>query len=105
MSKSLIDSNRADVTVGRFVKIQLRKVLLIGVITDVSIETSPAAREQGLEGTARIDLMGEIIDHDDSRARFRRGVTDYPTIGDPVALLTNSEMRIIFDSHESESIN
>ena len=30
--------------------------------------------------------------------RFRRGVTDYPTIGDEVTALTSAELRLVFDS-------
>jgi DNA helicase HerA-like ATPase len=94
----------AGLTVGKFVKIAVGKALLVGVITDISAQTSTPVRDRSHRGTARVDLVGEISDRGTPPARFRRGVTDYPTIGDPVAPLNNSEMRIIFDSAGSKSI-
>jgi DNA helicase HerA-like ATPase len=91
-------------TVGRFVKIRTGKALLVGVITDVSIAMSPTAGEQDNYGTAHLDLMGEIQERPPAPSRFLRGVTDYPTIGDPAAPLTNDEMRVIFDSSGSKTI-
>ena len=47
-------------TVGKFIAIQSGQSYLIGMITDVSADTSAAARGQGYQATARLDLMGEI---------------------------------------------
>jgi uncharacterized protein len=91
-------------TVGRFVKIKTDKALLVGVIIDLSAQTAPPAREHGNNGTANVDLMGEISVRNGGAAHFRRGVTDYPTIGDAAAPLTNDEMRVIFDSTGGKSI-
>ena len=74
------DDSRA--TVGKFLGISTGKSLLIGVITDVAIE--PFATEHGYQTTARIDLVGEIKESGTALARFQRGVTDYPVIGDAV---------------------
>ncbi|MGH6768686.1 MAG: ATP-binding protein [Xanthobacteraceae bacterium] len=91
----------ASVTVGKFVKIQTAQALLVGVITDVSVQTSTLAMGQGYHGTATVDLMGEIAG---SPARFRRGVMEYPSIGNPVAALANGEMWTIFDASGANSI-
>ena len=93
----------AGLTVGKFVKIASGKALIVGVIADVAV--SPAAvKEQDLQGLARVDLMGEIDGRDGGPIRFRRGVTTYPTIGDPVAPLSGDEMKIIFDGSGAKSI-
>src|SRR6201999_2399975 len=55
-----------------------------------------ASREPGYCGTARVDLTGEISERTGT-IRFRRGVTDYPTIGDQVTALTSAELRLVFD--------
>ena len=44
--------------------------------------------------------MGEIKQRDDGKAYFQRGVTDYPAIGDPAALITRDELRLIYDISE-----
>jgi uncharacterized protein len=85
---------RTGATVGKFVKIHTERALLIGIITELSVEV--ASREQGYCGTARVDLTGEISERTGT-VRFRRGVTDYPTIGDRVTALTGAELRLVFD--------
>ena len=90
-------------TVGTFVKIESHKALIVGVIADVGVR--PAAREeQDLQGMARVDLMGEIDGRAGAPVRFRRGVTTYPTIGDPVEPLSCDEMKTIFDGSGAKSI-
>jgi len=85
--------HRSGATVGKFVKIHTEHALLIGVITELSVEV--ASREPGYCGTARVDLTGEI---GTGGKRFRRGVTDYPTIGDRVTALTSAELHLVFDA-------
>jgi DNA helicase HerA-like ATPase len=106
VSIGLLNTNRsgsagAGVTVGKFVKIQTGKALLVGVITDIAVQTSTLAMGQGYHGTANVDLMGEI---DGAPARFHRGVMEYPTIGNPVTALATSEMWTIFNAPGSKSI-
>ncbi len=93
----------AGLTVGKFVKIGSGKALIVGVIADVAVQPAAAA-EQDLRAMARVDLMGEIDARDGGPIRFRRGVTTYPTIGDPVAPLSGDEMKIIFDGSGAKSI-
>jgi hypothetical protein len=96
----------AGITVGKFVKIASGKALIVGVIAQVTVQASASGKEQDLRGLAHVDLMGEIgeIKGDSGPVRFRRGVTTYPTIGDPVELLSYEEMRTIFDGADGRSI-
>ena len=102
--EGLSGPHRASITVGKFVKIQTGKALLIGVITDVSTETSSTVNGPGCAAVAHIDLMGEIDQPTAGATRFKRGVSDYPTIGDPVMPLTNRELRIVFEGSEQKTI-
>ena len=88
------DADRA--TVGRFLGIRSGDRLIVGVVTDASIQTLPIAREQGYTVTAMVDLMGEIK-QENGAPRFRRGVTIYPAIGDAAYLITHDELKIIYD--------
>jgi DNA helicase HerA-like ATPase len=98
----------AGITVGKFVKIQSGKAPIVGVIAEVSIQAPLRIKDQDFQGTARVDLMGELVGEIDGREGgpicFRRGVTTYPTIGYPVEPLTPDEMRAIFDGGGSKSI-
>jgi DNA helicase HerA-like ATPase len=93
--------SRSAATVGRFVKIHTGKALLIGMITDVAAEA--AATDRGHCGIAHVDLTGEIGNRGGA-VRFRRGITEYPTISDAVSALTSSELRVVFDPPDVKTI-
>ena len=97
------DDSRA--TVGKFLSIHSGTSLLIGMITDVSVDVPVAARDGGFYATAKLDLMGEIMRDGARGSRFQRGVANYPVIGDGAALMTNAELRVIYEMAGSGSIN
>jgi DNA helicase HerA-like ATPase len=101
---SLNDLHRAGITVGKFVKINAGHALLVGVITDVSAQTSSLMKEQGCQGIAQVDLMGEIKTGGGRAAQFHRGVADYPTVGDAVAPLTGAELQVVFGNTGANTI-
>jgi DNA helicase HerA-like ATPase len=78
-------------TVGKFLGIRTGTSLIVGVITKIAVDPGP-----GTHATAQLDMLGEIKD-DKAPGYFQRGVTDYPMIGDAVDLITNRELRLIFD--------
>jgi uncharacterized protein len=96
------DETRA--TVGRFLGIRSGNRLVIGVVTDASVQTLQIARDQGYTVTAMVDLMGEIKD-EKGTPRFRRGVTIYPAIGDPAFMITHNELKVIYDLSGGATIN
>jgi len=98
---SIDPARSASVTVGKFLRVQRSKSLLIGMITEVTQDITAAAREQGYRAAARLDMMGEIKQREDGSNFFQRGVTDYPAIGDPAALITREELRLIYDVSKS----
>ena len=101
-----IDPRRdASITVGKFLRVQRAKSLLIGMVTEVTQDVGLSAHEQGFRAAARLDMMGEIKSRDDGRQYFQRGVTDYPAIGDPAALITRDELRLIYDISGSDTID
>jgi DNA helicase HerA-like ATPase len=93
-------SSRAVATVGAFVKIPAGSALLVGVVTDVTVQTSSNGDHIGI---ARVDLAGQIKDRDGG-LQFQLGVTGYPTIGDPVRALTSDELGVVFGCDGEKSI-
>ena len=75
------------------------------MITDVSVDMPATARDKGFCATAKLDLMGEIMRDARARRRFQRGVADYPAIGDSVAMMSNAELRVIYEMSGSGTIN
>lgn len=93
---SLAASEDARITVGKFLGVRTGRALLIGVVTDVAFQATPAVRDQGFAVAAQLDLFGEIQDHGTPQARFQRGLTSYPAIGDPAVAIGSDELRLIY---------
>jgi uncharacterized protein len=86
--------------VGSFVRIPLGYVSLFGVVSQVGASAVPEGRVADHPFGNRwmtIQLVGEGERH----ARFRRGISQYPTIGDEVHLVTDSDLRSIYGRPES----
>jgi len=89
-------------TVGRFVGIACASSTVVAIVTAVSCENLSSV--EGYMAIASVDLLGEIFNKS-SKPTFRRGVTRYPTIGDPVELVTSEELRTIYAPKGSDQIN
>src|SRR6202051_1251104 len=89
-------------TVGRFVSIRCANSTIVAMITDVSCEDLPTS--DSYIASAGVDLLGEILGGPD-RPKFQRGVTNYPTIGDDVELITNQELRTVYAPSGSDQID
>jgi DNA helicase HerA-like ATPase len=83
--------NTARATVGKFLGVVSGDSVIIGMVTEVSNQAGQAGRRV----VAHVDLFGEMRERDGAPA-FSRGITDYPAVGDPVLLMTNEELRLIY---------
>ncbi len=92
-------------TVGDFIGIRGGGAMIVAVVTDVSLEVLPVAREQGLHATATLDMVGEIKADPGGEVRFARGVTSYPAIGDWASMLTESELNLVYGSGNHDVID
>jgi uncharacterized protein len=92
-------------TVGRFLAIDTGATLLVTVITNVKAPAQSGAAGPADHAVAQVDLLGEIKGEPArGDARFQRGVTSYPMVGDPVRLVTADELRVIFNLAGPNSI-
>ncbi|SHN60999.1 hypothetical protein SAMN05444170_0063 [Bradyrhizobium erythrophlei] len=89
-------------TVGRFISIRCASSVIVAMITEVSCEDLP--KSDNYIASASVDLLGEIHGAGDSQ-KFRRGVTNYPSIGDSVELINSQELRTIYAPSGSDQIN
>src|SRR5664279_4433572 len=51
---------------------------------------------------ARLDLIGELRASETGAARFQRGVTEYPNIGDGAFMLTEAELRLVYGAADAD---
>jgi uncharacterized protein len=99
--ESTAGTQAARTTVSRFILIHGSNSRIVGVVTAISLDLPPAARERGYCAVAEMDLMGEIGAGDGGAARFRRGVTEYPGIGDVATMLSGDEFRLIYKKSDA----
>ena len=90
-------------TVGRFVAIDAGGKSLIGAITELSAEPSGSRGDRELVALAAVDLVGEI-DREGGTARFRRGLTRYPAIGDVAEMIAAEDLRLVYRSSGRRTI-
>jgi DNA helicase HerA-like ATPase len=92
-------------TVGKFLAIRAGTRELVGMVIEVSARHAATELDQHHRAIARIALMGEILQRDDGTQYFRRGVTDYPAIGDPVEMVSTEHLRLIYTPSGINTIN
>src|SRR6187397_774604 len=102
LAASQLGLSAVRATVGRFVSIRCANSTIVAMITDVTCEDLPSS--EVYIASAGVDLLGEILGGPD-RPKFQRGVTNYPTIGDAVELITNQELRTVYAPTGSDQIN
>ena len=102
LASGQVPVSEARATVGRFISIRCATATtIIAMITEVSCENQPSSDEY--MATASVDLLGEISGGE--RPKFQRGVTNYPTIGDAVDLVTAQDLRTVYAPSGSDQIN
>jgi DNA helicase HerA-like ATPase len=84
-------------TVGKFMSLTTLNSVIVGMITDVAEQAKVAASgAAAYRNVAHLDLIGEILPNGAGGARFQRGITEYPNIGDAAAMLGEAELRLVY---------
>jgi DNA helicase HerA-like ATPase len=91
-------------TVGKFLGIVSGGIVTVGMITDIS-ERPPRDQDPSCRNTAQIDIVGEIKASASGAAYFQRGITEYPTIGEPAVLMSDRELKLIFSGRSGRPSN
>ncbi len=91
-------------TVGKFLGIVSGGIVTVGMITEIS-ERPARDQDPNCRSTAQIDIVGEIKANASGTAYFQRGITEYPTIGDPAVLMSDRELRLIYSGRSGKPSN
>ncbi len=95
---SLLKDTIDALSVGRMLEIHSPKSAVVAVVTSVTGE------DDGPFG-AEVDLLGEIVRNPNGKDFFQRGISDYPTMGTPIGLLSGPDLKLIYDIAGPETIN
>ena len=86
----------ARATVGKFLGVISGNAVIVGMITEI-VERPENKPDQTGGRMARLDLVGEIKPVAGGAGQFMRGVTEYPMIGESAVLMTNRDLRLIYN--------
>lgn len=81
--------------VGSFVRIPIGFDNLFGIISKVGASAAPASRSDNTETSSRW-MTVQLIGEGPRNGVFQRGLSQYPTIGDPVHLVSEKELKDIY---------
>jgi hypothetical protein len=95
----------ARVTVGKFISIRSRERILIGMVTETALQGSSVASSHHYHAIAQLCLMGEISTENGGARCFTRGIRNYPAIGEAAALMTSSELRLVYTATDRATID
>jgi DNA helicase HerA-like ATPase len=91
-------------TVGKYLGIVSGAAVIVGLITEIS-ERPLRDQDPNCRSTARIDIVGEIKANGTGAAQFQRGITEYPMIGEPAMLMSDRELRLIYNGNNVKPSN
>src|SRR3954462_10205775 len=101
---SLGPGSLSRATVGKFLGVVSGNTVIVGLITEIS-ERPQRAQDPSCRSIARMDLVGEIKASAAGAAYFQRGVTEYPMIGEPAMLMSDRELRLIYNGTNTRPSN
>ena len=78
--------------------------MTVGLIIEITEHIPGGGDQRPYFALARIDLVGEITALGGD-LRFQRGVTDYPNIGAGAALMSERELKLIYNAPGSDTIH
>jgi len=88
--------------VGGFIRIPSGYVDLFGVIAQVGAGAAPGPPELASQYGNRW-LRVELVGEGRRGAKFERGISQYPSIGDPVHVVTETDLKIVYSPGNEDS--
>lgn len=87
--------------IGSFLRVPLGYSSLFGVVTQVGAAAAPANTSQLIPDAHRwvsLTLFGEAVS-----GVFERGVSQYPTVGDEIHIVTTDDLEVVYNSLRRQS--
>ena len=86
--------------VGSFVRIPIGFIDLFGVVSQVGAGAAPPSLAES-EPYGRRWMTVQLVGEGEDRGDFRRGISQYPTVGDTVHLVTEEDLAAIYGQPDS----
>lgn len=89
--------------VGSFVRVSMGFVDLFGVVSQVGASAVPAKVAENTGSDFRW-MTAEIVGEGTRGSEFRRGISQYPTVGDQVHLVTESDLARVYGRSDAADV-
>src|SRR5216684_3789398 len=86
--------------VGSFIRVPLGYISLFGIVSQVGAGAVPE-RLVNVHPAGNRWMTVQLVGEGDRLGRFIRGISQYPTIGDDVHLVTDDDLRAIYGQPDS----
>jgi hypothetical protein len=87
----------ASLEIGTLVKIHARTATVYGLVTGLKMPLPDLDPSEKVLKIAEIDLIGEVVRGPDGKSSaFRRGVSTYPTLDEPVYLAAPADLALVY---------
>lgn len=88
--------------VGSFVRIPLGYADLYGIVSQVGAGAAPTREDAGQQPRGNRWLQVQLVGEGRRGGRFERGISQHPTIEDPVHIVTEADLRAIYGPGEPD---
>lgn len=93
------------VVIGSSVSLHTPKCEVIGIVSGLSVPTAELDGHDTVLRLVELDLVGEIlVDRQTGERYFSRGVTELPTLGDPIRLASRDQLAAVYSSRGRPSV-
>jgi DNA helicase HerA-like ATPase len=98
-------ANKDGPDMGTLIAIDTSNALVLAIVSALSVPVPSQREGDGEVWIAEIGLVGELTKAaDGSRAKFNRGVTNYPALGDRARLASKAELECAFCGDTAEMV-
>lgn len=90
---------------GSLVKMRMPETTIYGIVSGLSIPVPAQAAADSEARLAELELIGEArVSDDDRPVRFRRGISAFPALGDPVLSVVQGDLACVYASPASSTV-
>jgi len=84
------------IQIGALLKISTPTSAAIGLVTGISTPLPTSAEQREELALVELNLVGEIAAPEDGQPKFRLGVSQPPTLGDPLMMANREDLTLVF---------
>ena len=100
------NQGRSNPEIGNLLKLNMKDSIVLALVSALSVPMPTQRLTEEEVWIAELEIVGELItEKDGSSLTFRRGVSTYPALGDPVYIVSRDELAAAYFSNSGTAVN